>query len=147
MPQSERIRPALTAPIFGSAKRTSRTLAVRTYSGGWARIWASSIVPDASSFFSFALADRISLASRRARRRCSRDLPAALASALPADTRASLGPAPGGRSTLSAGEDIATSACRGLLETRHESFAGSRWCRRAQVEPCLHPDSNRRLPP
>ena len=34
MPQSARIRPALTEPIFGSAKRTSRTLAVRRHSGG-----------------------------------------------------------------------------------------------------------------
>src|SRR6266511_5870364 len=97
MPQSARIRPALTEPIFGSAKRTSRTLAVRRYSGGWARICASSIFPDASSFFSCALADRISLASRSARRRCSRDLPGTLASALPTDTRALPGTAPGAR--------------------------------------------------
>jgi hypothetical protein len=33
MPQSARIRPALTEPIFGSAKRTSRTLAVHAL--GW----------------------------------------------------------------------------------------------------------------
>jgi hypothetical protein len=104
MPQSARIRPALTEPIFGSAKRTSRTLAVRRHSGGWARISASSILPDARSFFSCALANRISLASRRARRRCSRDLPETLAFALPADTRAILGTAPGGRSTVSAGD-------------------------------------------
>jgi hypothetical protein len=91
MPQSARIRPALTEPIFESTKRMSRTLAVRAHSGGWARICASSIVPDASSFFGFARADRISLASRRARRRCSRDLPGTLAFALPADTRPSLG--------------------------------------------------------
>ena len=97
MPQSARIRPALTEPIFGSAKRRSRTLAVRRHSGGWARICASSIFPDARSFFSCALADRISLASCRARRRCSRDLPGTLAFALPADTRAILGTAPGGR--------------------------------------------------
>src|SRR6266511_3134880 len=81
MPQSARIRPALTEPIFGNAKRTSRTLAVRTHSGGRARTCASSIFPDARSFFSCALADRISLASRSARRRCSRDLPGTRASA------------------------------------------------------------------
>jgi hypothetical protein len=69
-----RIRAALTEPIFGSTKRTSRTLAVRTHSAGRARIWASSI-PDARSFFSRALADRVSLASCGACRRCSRDLP------------------------------------------------------------------------
>jgi hypothetical protein len=40
MPQAARIWPALTEPILGSAKRTSRTLAVRTHSGGWARICA-----------------------------------------------------------------------------------------------------------
>src|SRR6266540_2076993 len=97
MPQSARIRPALTEPIFGNANRTSRTLAVRTHSGGRARTCASSIFPDARSFFSCALADRISLASRSARRRCSRDLPGTLASALPADTRAIPGTAPGAR--------------------------------------------------
>ena len=94
---ARRILPALTEPIFGSAKRTSRTLAVRTHSGGWERICVSSIFPAARSFFSCALADRISLASRNARRRCSRDLPGALAFALPADTWAILGAASGAR--------------------------------------------------
>jgi hypothetical protein len=42
MRQSARIRPGLTEPIFGSAKRTSRTLAVRTHSGGSARGAAAS---------------------------------------------------------------------------------------------------------
>jgi hypothetical protein len=57
MPQSARIRPALTEPIFGSAKRTSRTLAVRRYSGGWARICAGSIFPDAYGKLATARAD------------------------------------------------------------------------------------------
>src|SRR5712691_8296073 len=133
MPQSARIRPALTEPIFGSAKSTSRTLAVRTYAGGRARICAGSIFPNARSFFSFALADRISLASRNARRRCSRDPLGTLAFALPADTRVILG----GRSSLALNllgwklGPATSAACRLLLETRHESLAGSRWCRRA----------------
>ncbi len=131
MPQSARIRPALTEPIFGSAKRTSRTLAVRTHSGGRARICGSSIFPDARSFFSFALADRISFASRSARRRCSRDLPGTLAFALPADTLAILGPHQVRGSTVSAAEDLATLARVAFCWNYDKSrFAAFRSCRR-----------------
>src|SRR5712691_5586465 len=135
MPQSARIRPALTEPIFGSAKSTSRTLAVRTYSGGWARICAGSIFPEARSFFSRARADRISLASRNARRRCSRDLPGTLAFALPADTRVSLGGRTSWALNLLALENGSRdgNACRLLLETRRAPWCRAcRWPRKDQ---------------
>ena len=80
------MRAVLTEPIFGSTKRTSRTRAVLTHGGGSARICASSIVPDASSFFSSALAVRTSFACSRARSRCSRDLRGTPAAALLSDT-------------------------------------------------------------
>src|ERR1035437_5230774 len=76
------MRAALTEPIFGSTKRTSRTRAVLTHGGGSARICASSIFLEASSFFSSALAVRTSFACSRARSRCSRDLPGTPAPAL-----------------------------------------------------------------
>src|SRR5712691_4850255 len=142
MPQSARLRPALTEPIFGSAKRTSRTLAVRTYSGGWARICAGSIFPDASSFFSCALADRISLASRSARRRCSRDLPGTVAFALPTDTQAILGAAPGARINRVGWRWLRdASVCRGLLELRHEHASVQRPQTR-QLEETVVPTSS-----
>jgi hypothetical protein len=82
----------LTEPIFGSTTSTSRTRAVRTEAGGSARICASSIVPAASSFFSFALADRTSFARCSACRRCSRDRRGTPAPALAAGTSAILEP-------------------------------------------------------
>ena len=82
-----KIWPALTEPICGSTKSRSRSLAFRAHAGGQARICASSIFPDASSFFSSALAVRTSFACSRARRRCSRDLPGTHARAFPSDTQ------------------------------------------------------------
>src|SRR5665213_434908 len=80
------MRAALTEPIFGSTKRRSRTRAVLTHGGGSARICASSIFPEASSFFSSALAVRTSFACSSARSRCSRDLLGTPAPALLSDT-------------------------------------------------------------
>ena len=76
------MRPALTAPILGSATSRSRTRAVLAHGGGSARIAASSIFPAASSRFSSALAVRTSFACSSARSRCSRDLPGTPAPAL-----------------------------------------------------------------
>jgi hypothetical protein len=75
IPHWARMRPARTEPIFGTTKRTSRIRAVLTQAGGSERIGTSPIFPDASCFFSSALAARTSFACTSARRRCSRDLP------------------------------------------------------------------------
>src|ERR1035437_3554224 len=80
------MRAALTEPIFGSTKRRSRTRAVLIHGGGSARICTSSIFPDASFFFSSALAVRTSFACSSACSRCSRDLPGTPAPALLSDT-------------------------------------------------------------
>ena len=89
IPHWARIRSALDGPIFGNTSSSSCSLAVLTHSGGSARICASSSLPEASSFFSFAGASRISFAcctqalftqSGRNRRR----------GALPTDTQAML---------------------------------------------------------
>jgi hypothetical protein len=85
--------------IFGSASSSSRSLAVLTHAGGSARICASSSLPEASSFFSFARASRISFACCRARRHCSRDLPGTAAGAVPTDTQAIVRARSRGRST------------------------------------------------
>lgn len=100
------MRPALTEPIFGSTKRTSRTRAILTQAGGSATTCTSSIFPDASSFFSFALAVRTSFACSSARRRCSRDLPGTPASALPSDTRAILEPEQAGVKHVAPNEEL-----------------------------------------
>ena len=88
--QWARIRPALTEPIFGTARRRSRTRAVRSQAGESARIGASSIVPEASSFLSVALALRTSFACSSPRRRCSLVLAGTRAPPPPATTRAIL---------------------------------------------------------
>ena len=82
--------PGLDRADLRDRQRRSRTRAVRSQAGGSARIGASSIVPEASSFLSVALALRTSFACSSPRRRCSFDLVGTRAPLPPAATRAIL---------------------------------------------------------
>src|SRR5262249_34465888 len=69
-----RIRFVFTRPYFGTARSMSKTFAVMTYSGGSrSSAWMLALFA-LRSFFSFALAVRMSFARRRASIRWSSDL-------------------------------------------------------------------------
>ncbi|SRR6266511_1232077 len=93
MPQSARIRPALTEPIFGSAKKDvahSRRAHILGRLGKDLR----QLDPSRRELLLQLRSRRpILLANRNARRRCSRDPSGTLAFASPPDTRLSLGAA------------------------------------------------------
>src|SRR4051794_22031174 len=77
-----RIRFVFTLPYLGTASSMSKTLAVITYSGGSSRSALMLALPALRSFFSFALAVRMSLARRSASILWSSDLSGAEAEVL-----------------------------------------------------------------